>query len=112
MSNVNLNDLKIRVLQLKSVGYDKLIIQNELQEKLNKVQQELVLISQEIIAVIKMIESSQSEQSIIPPESDPVDPKLVVPIGNKLPPAPMISVSKNPPTEQKINNTHNIGRRA
>ncbi len=55
MATVSLNDLKIRLLQLKGIGYDKLLLQKSLSNQLEVLGQELIAISNEITSLTKMI---------------------------------------------------------
>jgi len=55
MATVTINELKIRLLQLKGIGYDKLLLQKTLTNQLDVVGQELIAISNELESLTKMI---------------------------------------------------------
>jgi|SRR6056297_2921438 len=64
MTTANINDLKIRVLQLKGLGYDKLLKKEELNSQLIQLDKELDAIAAEvknIMTTLEQIEQTSSE---------------------------------------------------
>ncbi len=123
--NVNTNDLKIRLLQLKGLGYDKLLKKEDLTNQLIVIGNELVAIAGEVEALTKIIVEAEGSAVEGAPGQElgptPPPPQPVVPPqnGNKLPPAPPASTktvakkTKTTPKKEKVKKTsHTIGRRA
>jgi len=76
MATVSINDLKIRLLQLKGIGYDKLLLHKKLVNQLDVTNQELNAISNEIESLTKLIldanNTALSEQESKKIETSPV----------------------------------------
>ena len=127
----NLNDMKVRLLQLKSLGYDKLLNKEELNSQLTTIEAELVAIAGEVKAITNIIIEAESGITENTPENTPenthvdenqnsestqqIGPELPPQTnGNKLPPAPKVTkATKTPPKKDKVKKTsHKIGRRA
>lgn len=128
MSTVNVNDLKVRLLQLKGVGYDKLLLRDSLQNQLALVKNELVAIDQEVKATSQMIVDVESNNNPNPGEGNvpPVDPNVTkvepsgkaeetkepkTTVGPQLPPPPAIG-NATPKIPKVKKTSHKIGRRA
>ena len=133
MANVSINDLKIRVLQLKSLGYDKLLLQKSLDEQLVKVHKDLNSIAEEVTHLLEVIRQAEEQISQQPEtqqpqiqtqtQSQPQTPAI------QTPPTPSSNPSDDKPTHVKVDETklgeilspatlqkqkkteHNIGRR-
>lgn len=112
--NPNVNDLKIRLLQLKGLGYDKLLNRDTLQNQLDTINNELVAIAGELEALTKVIlevEGVPEGGGVGPTIQHPVEPPPTQPVtsqNNKLPPAPK---TNTPPKTKAKKTSHKIGRR-
>lgn len=67
MATVSLNDIKIRLLQLKGLGYDKLLHRDKLNDELEVVHKELQQIDAEVQNLTVMISEAEGQEQ---PTSD------------------------------------------
>jgi len=132
MATASINDLKIRVLQLKGMGYDKLLEQKDLTNKLSVLANELTAIDGEVTSLITVIEEAETAASTTtvppsgtvnpPPQSNPiqapidgnghikVDEKQLETILSPKSGAGKTKVAKSKPKTKKT--SHTIGRRS
>lgn len=70
MATLNLNDLKVRILQLKGIGYDKLRRRDEINVELTQLSSDLEAIDSEVTGLMSTLEeaTAQMAQQQTPPQ--------------------------------------------
>ena len=123
MATVSINDIKIRILQLKSLGYDKLLHHQSLLEQISKIERDLSAISDEVTTLMETLrvadeqiaaQQNQQQDPLIQPDisqsaQSENQPETFVKVdATKL--GQMLSPNNsNTPKSKKTE--HNIGRR-